>query len=200
MPTTDIRGHKVPLATDLASRQSLLDLSLSIGDIKTVTSQTAAQTYVNSLKSAGVSISADSPVYVNVDGVLRAWNGVSWADVGDGLARTQITEVRGAGLLDVRMPGYHVGGTRTERGDRPLRVITGQTVQTSDAAGQIRVNYGITLTTVVCAMAISADWNAAVHCAIQSASGTSCVISCMEQDGSARRSKAARVNFLIIGW
>lgn len=99
MSYLDARGHRVPSGTDLASRQSLLDLSLSIGDIKTVSSQSAAQTYVNGLKSAGVTASADNCIYVDVSGTLRRWNGTRWEDVKAHAADplTTITVSSGAG-------------------------------------------------------------------------------------------------------
>lgn len=81
MPLTDARGHTVPTATDLASRQALLDLSLSIGDIRTCSSMSQATSYVSSLAAAGVRASADRPVYVRVAGVLQAWDGTAWGPV-----------------------------------------------------------------------------------------------------------------------
>ncbi|WP_172193443.1 hypothetical protein [Actinomyces faecalis] len=88
MPLTDARGHTVPAATDLASRQALLDLSLSIGDIKTCSSLSQASAFVSSLAAAGVRASADKPVYVRIAGVLRAWDGTRWEAVQAGDVRS----------------------------------------------------------------------------------------------------------------
>lgn len=108
MPLNDARGHIVPAAADIASRQALLDLSLSIGDIKTCSSLNQASAFVSSLAAAGVTVSAENPVYVSVGGVLRAWDGTSWRAVGAGtvsfesngdVALFDITTTAGAPLV-----------------------------------------------------------------------------------------------------
>ena len=91
MSTTDARGHKVPEGTDPASRQSLLDLSLSIPSIVAVTSQTAAARYVAALAAAGVPVSEEHPVYVwrsDISAML-VWDGVKWAGTGGLTIETQ---------------------------------------------------------------------------------------------------------------
>ena len=93
MPLTDARGHTVPAAADIASRQALLDLSLSIGDIKTCSSLRQASAFVSSLAAAGVTVSAENPVYVSVGGVLRAWDGTTWRPVGGEVSFESVGDV-----------------------------------------------------------------------------------------------------------
>ena len=61
---TDARGHTVPTGNDFAQRSSLTDLSLSIGDIKTCSSASAANLHLAALADAGVTPSAASPIWV----------------------------------------------------------------------------------------------------------------------------------------
>ena len=64
MPSIDVRGHLVPNGSEPASRQSLLELSRSVPSVKACASEAAAIQHVNALKTAGVKITEDSPVFV----------------------------------------------------------------------------------------------------------------------------------------
>ncbi|CED90630.1 hypothetical protein [Actinomyces succiniciruminis] len=86
MSYKDARGHTVPAGTDQASRQSLLDLSLSIPSIPAASSATAATQHVTALADAGVTISAASPVLVWRTDLQQmvSWDGSSWTNVTPG--------------------------------------------------------------------------------------------------------------------
>lgn len=83
MPTTDARRHTIPLGSDQARRQSLLDLSLSISDIRGVSSQADADQYVASLGPAGAYVDSLHPVYVwRADREeIQIWTGDRWVIV-----------------------------------------------------------------------------------------------------------------------
>ena len=85
---TDARGHTVPTGSDFAQRKSLTDLSLSIGDIETCSSEAAADLYVSTITSAlsaaGLPpISAGNGLYVwrRDLRVLTRFDGAAWTDV-----------------------------------------------------------------------------------------------------------------------
>ncbi|WP_103061594.1 hypothetical protein [Actinomyces qiguomingii] len=97
MSYKDARGHTVPAGTDQASRQSLLDLSLSIPSIPTCTSASAATQHVTRLAAAGVTASAADPVLVWRTDLqqLVSWDGTAWTICTPGAYAA--TTVSGAG-------------------------------------------------------------------------------------------------------
>lgn len=64
MPTTDLRGHRVPTGTDFATRETLLELSKSINAIKTVATLGEADLYKTDLTDAGLAPSPTQPAFV----------------------------------------------------------------------------------------------------------------------------------------
>ena len=110
MSTADARGHRVPSGTDQASRQALLDLSLSIPSIKTVASQAARDLHVQALAAVGAGASPESPVFVyRTDiGVIQAWNGTSWRTVEPPRETVQLS--LSSGWNESRLSLSRVGG------------------------------------------------------------------------------------------
>ncbi|MDO4243812.1 MAG: hypothetical protein Q4C85_08675 [Actinomyces sp.] len=88
MTITDARGHRVPEGTDQASRQSLLDLSLSIPSVATAGSLNAANQLVRALTDAGIPPSPSSVLTVRRTdiGATAHWDGSAWAYAPDQVA------------------------------------------------------------------------------------------------------------------
>ena len=80
MSTTDARGHVVPEGTDPASRQSLLDLSLSIPSLATAGSEQAANQHVQALINSGATVDENHPVHVwrSDLNAIMTWTGSAW--------------------------------------------------------------------------------------------------------------------------
>lgn len=126
MSTADARGHRIPSGTDQASRQALLDLSLSIPSIKAVASQAAGDLHVQALAAVGVNASPESPVFTyRTDiGVIQAWNGSSWRTVepprltdsptmSSGWSNSKLTMSRAGGIVTLT-------GTAARTGYEPI--------------------------------------------------------------------------------
>lgn len=81
MSTQDARGHIVPAGSDPATRQSILDLSLSIPSVRTCSSQAEAVKHVDALKNAGVTATAAAPIFVFRSDLatLFWWDGKKWS-------------------------------------------------------------------------------------------------------------------------
>lgn len=145
MPTTDARGHTVPLGTDAAARQSLLDLSLSIPSIVAAASATEAAQYVQALADAGApSPSAARPAFVmRTDlGMLTAWDGSAWIRLGGGKLSGTTTTTRSSLTITTAMVGTEYEMIRVAF-DLPARSTvllfgSAQFRPTGNAAGEIR--------------------------------------------------------------
>ena len=132
MSYKDARGHTVPAGTDQASRQSLLDLSLSIPSIPARPSYTAATQYVTALADAGVTISAAAPVLVWRTDLQQmvSFNGTGWNIVTPGT----VSSTTFAGISSYSSSQYwlHRQGTvvffngviRPNTGSIPARRVT----------------------------------------------------------------------------
>ena len=109
MPSIDVRGHLVPNGSEPASRQSLLELSRSVPSVKACASEAAAIQHVNALKTAGVKITEDSPVFVWRTDIkaLLVWDGLRWA----GTSRFRIeAQQSGDNGIAYSQPGPNVNG------------------------------------------------------------------------------------------
>lgn len=146
MPTTDARGHTVPLGTDAAARQSLLDLSLSIPSIVAAASATEAAQYIQALADAGApSPSTTRPAFVmRTDlGMLMAWDGSSWVRLGGGLLARTVTKTRSSLTITTTMTTTEYEMARVTI-DLPARttVLVFASIQArpnGNASGEIRL-------------------------------------------------------------
>jgi hypothetical protein len=89
---TDARGHTIPSGSDYATRKSITDLALTVKDIQTCASESAATLLLTDLTDALSAaslppISAENPLtVVRTDlGIIQQHDGTAWRNLTQGL-------------------------------------------------------------------------------------------------------------------
>lgn len=182
MSTTDARGHKIPEGTDPASRQSLLDLSLSIPSVATAGSLSAANEHVARLRQAGITATADAPVIVwrSDVNVLTAWDGKNWI-INRGIKVTAPYNTLPVG--------------------RQLIIAMGSKVVRTDNSGKAVLDYGQAFEYVIAPMIATGDGIAAPFVSRgQWGNQRGCDVFAYYANGQPIKNTDVRVNYLVIGW
>lgn len=182
MSTLDARKHRVPEGTDPASRQSLLDLSLSIPSVATAGSLTEANQHVQALARSGITATQPAPIHVwRYDlGSLTVWDGSAWQLPRDVL---------------VKAPGVTIPR------DARLIIATGTKVVTTNGNGKAVLDYGYEFRYVISTIITSGDnISAPLVTKGQWGNNRGCDVFAYSAAGALLKNTRIRVNYIIAGW